>query len=96
LGVRYQSITPAAAQAYNLPVEWGVYVTDVVPNSPAANAGVQPGDILTQIGDIALSENQSYLNALFQHQPGDTVTIRLVRGPQTLMVQVTLGESTGN
>jgi 2-alkenal reductase len=95
LGIRYQSITPGVARAYNLPVEWGVYITDVISGSPADQAGLRPDDILTQIGETAIDENHSYLNSLFQYQPGDTVLLTLVRDRQPMQVQVTLGESTG-
>jgi serine protease Do len=95
LGIRYQSITPGVAQAYNLPVEWGVYVTDVATGSPAALAGIQPDDIITLIGDTAIDETHSYLNCLFQYQPGDKITISFLRDRQKMQVQVTLGESTG-
>jgi serine protease Do len=96
LGIRYQSITPGVARAYNLPVEWGVYITDVIPNSPAAQAGLQADDILTQIGDTALDENHSYLNTLFQYRPGDTVTLTFVHDRRQMQTQVTLGETTGS
>jgi 2-alkenal reductase len=95
LGIRYQSITPAVARAYGLPVPWGVYITAVVPDSPAAQAGLQADDILIQIGDQPIDENHSYINSLFQYRPGDTVTLTFVRGRQTLQTQVTLGESAG-
>lgn len=95
LGIRYQSITPGVARAYGLPVPWGVYITAVVPDSPAAQAGLQPDDILIQIGDQPIDENHSYINSLFQYRPGDTVTLTFVRGRQTLQTQVTLGESAG-
>jgi 2-alkenal reductase len=95
LGIRYQSITPGVAQAYNLPVEWGVYITDVISGSPAAQAGLRPDDILTHIGETAIDETHSYLNSLFQYQPGDTVMVTLVRDRQPMQAKVTLGESTG-
>jgi len=95
LGIRYQSITPGVARAYNLPVEWGVYVTDVVSGSPAHQAGLQPDDIITHIGDTAIDETHSYINTLFQFQPGDTVTVKFVRQRQGMQVQVKLGESSG-
>jgi 2-alkenal reductase len=95
LGIRYQSITPGVALAYNLPVEWGVYITNVAPDSPAAQAGLQPDDLLVQIGDTAIDETHSYLNSLFQYQPGDTVMVTFVRGTQRMQAEVTLGEATG-
>ena len=58
-------ITPNIAKAYDFPVEWGVYVTDVEPNSPAGRSNLQPGDIITKIGEIALDENHTFVIALF-------------------------------
>jgi S1-C subfamily serine protease len=84
------------AAFYNLPVQWGVYVTDVTSGSPAGKAGIQIGDIITRVGDTALDETHSYINALFQYKPGDTVTIEVNRNSKTLQMQVTLGESTSN
>jgi S1-C subfamily serine protease len=51
------------------------------------------GDIITQIGDISLDEDSSYVNALFVHQPGETVTLKVVRNTQRIELQVTLGET---
>jgi serine protease Do len=93
LGISYQSITPDIATAYNLPVQWGAYVTDVADNSPASQAQLQVGDIITSIGGVTLDETHSYINTLFAYKPGDQVTLELVRNGKSLQVQVTLGES---
>ena len=93
LGLQWQAITPNIARMYRLPVEWGVYVTDVVNGSPADQAGIQSGDIITQVGEFVLNESQSYINALFEYQPGDQVTIGLVRNGQLIEVQVVLNEA---
>ncbi len=93
LGVRYQAITPAIASRYNLPVQWGAYVTQVTAGSPAANAGLQRGDIIVSIGDQVIDEKRSYINVLFVYQPGDEVTLLVVRGGERLSLQVTLGEA---
>lgn len=93
LGIRWQAITPSIAIRYRLPAEWGVYVTDVTADSPASQAGIQQGDIITGIDDISLDDEHSYLNTLFLYQPGDQVTLLVVRGSKTLQLQVTLGES---
>ena len=89
IGIRYQSIDPATAQRYNLPAQWGVYVVAIDTNSPAANAGLQVGDIITQIGDYALSDTQPYLNALFHYVPGNTVTLKVARGSKTMELTLT-------
>ncbi len=93
LGINWQAISPYLARRYRLPVEWGVYVTGVEPGSPAEQAGLQPGDIIVQIGETALDETHSYINALFQYQPGDQVLLKLVRNGELMEMQVVLGES---
>ncbi|HEX2981400.1 MAG TPA: trypsin-like peptidase domain-containing protein [Anaerolineaceae bacterium] len=92
LGIRWNWITPDIAQMYNLPVEWGVYVGYVESGSPAAQAGLQEQDIITQIGDITLDENHPYTNALFNYSAGETVDLTVWRGNQPLTVSVKLGE----
>lgn len=93
LGIRWQPITPNIAAAYNLPVEWGVYVSSVIPGSPAAKTGLQQGDIIVKIGDTTLDEDHSFINALFNYQPGMTVALQIVRNGAHLDLQVTLGEA---
>jgi 2-alkenal reductase len=93
LGIRWQAINPYIAMRYDLPAQWGVYVTDVAANSPASQAGLQPGDIITRIGEVSIDETHSYFNALFQYQPGDMVTLRVVRNYREFEVEVRLGES---
>jgi len=93
MGISFQPINPGIAARYNLPAEWGVYITRVAANSPASQAGLQEGDIITQIGDVVLDETHSYVNALFEYKPGDQVALEVVRGTATLQVEVTLGEA---
>jgi 2-alkenal reductase len=92
LGVEWGLITPAIAQGNNLPVEWGVYLQAVGADTPAGRAGLQPGDILTRIGDQAIDENHRFVNVLMQYAPGQTVPVTLLRDGQTLTIEVTLGE----
>jgi len=93
LGISFQVITPDIAAAYNLPVQWGVYISKVATNSPASQADLQRGDILTGIGGVSLDEIHSYINILFTYKPGDPVTVEFVRNGKAQQVQVTLGES---
>jgi 2-alkenal reductase len=93
MGIRWQAITPYIAARYNLPVEWGVYLTEVFPEGPASQAGLEPGDIITRIGGVDLNESNSYINTLFKYNPGDPITVEFVRGRQVLQVELILGES---
>ena len=93
LGIRWQAITPRLSATYNLPVEWGIFVSEVMPGGPADLGGVLYGDIITQIGEISLDEDSSYVNALFSHSPGVSITLKVIRGVQEIDIQVLLGET---
>lgn len=93
LGIAFQPISPSIAQAYSLPVEWGAFVSRVAANSPASAANLQRGDIITKVGEVALDETHSYLNTLYAYKPGEKVKLTLMRGTQTIEVEVTLGEA---
>jgi S1-C subfamily serine protease len=73
-----------------------VYITEVASNSPASDAGLQQGDIITKVGDIALDETHSYVNSLFTFKPGDQITLNVMRNGKDTQVQITLGESKHN
>jgi serine protease Do len=93
LGISYQPITPRVAAVYRLPVQYGVYITDIYANSPASQAGLRVGDIITAIDNTSLDDTHEYLNTLFQYSAGDAVTLTVNRNGQSSQVQVTLGES---
>jgi 2-alkenal reductase len=93
LGISYQPITPRVAAVYRLPVQYGVYITDIYANSPASQAGLRVGDIITAIDTTNLDDTHEYLNTLFQYSAGDVVTLTVNRNGQSIQVQVTLGES---
>jgi 2-alkenal reductase len=92
LGISWESITPAVANINRLPVEWGVYITTVAEGSPAAAAGIRPGDILVQVGDVTLDGSHPFINTLWDYAVGETVPVTLVRGSEQLSVSVTLAE----
>jgi serine protease Do len=96
LGISFQPITPDIATAYHLPVQWGVYVTDVAANSPASQAGLRQGDIITSLGGVALDDTHSYINTLFTFKPGDEITVEYNRNGKTIQVQVTLARANSN
>jgi 2-alkenal reductase len=93
LGISFQPINPDIALRYNLPAQWGVYVTRISSGSPASQAGLLEGDIITKIGEVTLDETHSYVNTLFTFKPGDQINLEVVRGNDNVQVQVTLGEA---
>ncbi|MBW6472014.1 MAG: trypsin-like peptidase domain-containing protein [Anaerolineaceae bacterium] len=92
LGTSYQNVTPRIASWYKLPVNYGAYITGIDRNSPAENSGLRLGDIITKIGDVPIDEQQSFINALFEYEPNQQITIEFARENEFLSVDVVLGE----
>jgi 2-alkenal reductase len=93
LGIGFQPISPDIASTYNLPVQWGAYVTAVSSGSPAQAAGLRQGDIITAIGGVQIDETHSYINILFTFKPGQQVTVDFNRNGKSQQAQVTLATS---
>lgn len=91
-GVNARELYPELAAEYELPVEYGAYLTEVVPDSPADQAGIEIGDIVTTIGDLSINARRGFQEALYQFEPGDTVPVTLMRGEEKIEVEITLGE----
>jgi hypothetical protein len=71
-------------------VETGVKFSDVRPGSPAAKAGLKPGDILVQFGDKPIKNLYDFTDALRRGKPGDVVEVKVLRDGQPLAATVTL------
>lgn len=96
LGVNFIPITADTAKYYDLPVKKGAYVHNgskaaVVSNSPAARAGIKDKDIITKVGSIEVGDRGGVSSLVGEYAPGDTIRITILRGGQTLDVNVTLG-----
>ncbi len=92
LGIRSVSVTRSLAAYYNLPVDHGVYVREVIPGTPAAQAGIRQGDIITAIGGLTIDEDHPLINVLAHFETGQKVQVELNRNGRTLQVEVILGE----
>lgn len=74
------------------PVVAGLQVVGVTGGYPAAQAGVQPGDIIVQVDGEAVDSAQALGGALGRHRPGETVTLTLVRDNEQLRLKVPVAE----
>ena len=92
LGVNYETLTPRAATANNLPIDHGVVVTGVQAGSPAALAGIQRSDVITKINDQEINSDNPLMNVLFHFKVGDQVNVEVYRMSvsKTLTFTVTL------
>ena len=96
LGVRGEDVTPQIAEAYNLGAQSGVLIVGFAQSasgsSPAQQAGLREGDIITAVNGKTVSGNNDLASILLPLEPGAKVTITYVRGTSTNTVTVTLAE----
>lgn len=91
IGLTMQTVTAANALRNGLAVEEGAYVVEVAEGSPAAEAGIQVGDVITSIGGEQISSADGAILAVRSHDIGDTVEVVVMRGSQEMTFEVTLG-----
>ncbi|MBS1106555.1 MAG: degP, partial [Deltaproteobacteria bacterium] len=98
LGVTIQPFDRELAAYFHVPDETGVVVSGVTPRSPAADAGIQPGDVLTDFAGAAIEAEKEEDLGNFQRvvarvAPGESASIALLRGGARKKVRVTLAEA---
>lgn len=73
----------------------GMYVSDVAPEGAAALAGIESGDIILKIDNIAINDTSIFLEQIGRHRPGDTVEITVRRGERERTFSATLQNQEG-
>ncbi len=90
LGITYGMITPAIVEANKLNVKQGAYVSGVTDGGPAQTAGIRPGDVILTIDGVRLGETDSLRGVLLRYNPGDVVTVKVLRVDTEKEFRVTL------
>jgi S1-C subfamily serine protease len=98
IGIRYLRIDRNEADKRDLPVDYGALIWSdspdlpaIVPDSPAATAGLEEGDIITSINGKRIDASRSLEDILSEYQPGDRLTLMFLRNGTTRQVPLTLG-----
>jgi serine protease Do len=92
LGISLVTVTPAIVRNYDLNIDKGALIYYLNPGTPASNAGLRPGDVITVFDDIEIETADDVILAIRNHSIGDTVQIKFYRGSSLLIVSVTLIE----
>jgi serine protease Do len=93
LGVSGLSITREVASYYNLPVNKGVLIAEVMPSSPAEEAEIRRGDIIIGFGDKATNSIEDMVKEIQKRKIGEKARVLLLRGDEKWMADVTLGRT---
>jgi len=93
LGIGISTVNEFVASLFNLSVDKGVLVTNVVKDSPADKAGLEEGDIITIIDDKEIADTGELIKVINSSEVGQTVEITYWRGDTKEMASVTLAES---
>ena len=107
IGVTTQSLYPQLADRLGLETDTGALVTEVRDGSPAADAGIEAGkqeiqfqglrasaggDVIVAVDGDEIVGETDLPKLIAQHNPGDTVTLEIIRDGETQSVDVKLGE----
>jgi 2-alkenal reductase len=99
IGVRWEPVTPTLVSRLDLPVDYGVLVSKplvgdepaVIPDSPAAAAGVMEGDLIIAINEERIDAAHPLDDLLSRYRPDEALALSVLRDGQSITLRVTLG-----
>ncbi|MCL4490004.1 MAG: trypsin-like peptidase domain-containing protein [Chloroflexi bacterium] len=90
VGVTFQPLDQSTANSLGIDTTQGVMVTQVMADSPAAQAGLKEQDVILGLDADKIDQNHSLLSLLSKHNAGDTVTLSVVRDGKHMDVKLVL------
>jgi serine protease Do len=95
LGVELQTMDVTLAKAMGVPNAAGALVASVQPGAPAAEAGLEDGDVITTIAGTPVKDSTTLVRAVAKHDPGEKVAVVALRDGREKQFTVTLAERPG-
>jgi serine protease Do len=92
LGVLIQRIDPDLQKSYGLKDAEGALVSKVIPDSPAAKAGIQQGDVIVKFNDKPITHHSDLPVLVANVPPGKSVKLDIIRGGKAKSVEVMISE----
>ena len=89
LGIVVQNLTPEIARELGVKRDAGIVVTQVEPGSPAANAGIQTGDVIQQVNRKPVKNVEDFVQKVERATDKDNVLLLIQRGQNRLFAAVT-------
>ncbi|MGP1931388.1 MAG: Do family serine endopeptidase [Arsenophonus sp. ET-YP4-MAG3] len=90
LGIKGTEMTSDVAKALNIDAQKGAFVSEVIPNSTAAKAGIQPGDVLISINNKYINSFAELRAKIGTSEIGKKISIGLLRKGKPMVINVTL------
>jgi S1-C subfamily serine protease len=91
LGIVGQDVTPELSASENLGVDEGAYVVEVIEGTKAQEAGLQAGDVIISLNGTPIRSMDDLLLQVRRQDIGDTVTLEVSRGGETVEVGMEVG-----
>ena len=95
LGIMIRDINSDLMKKENLKVSEGAYVDSITANSAAGEAGIEPGDVVTQVDNTPILKSSELLEQIGRHRPGDEVSVTVNRKGKEMTYDVTLANQKG-
>ena len=95
LGVTIQDVNQALAESFGLKKPAGALVSSVANDSPAAKAGLQPGDVITRYNGMEVTSSSELPVLVARAAPGSIAKLDVLRNSETRQFNVTVGEAKG-
>ena len=92
VGIQPATLTAQIARQLGLSQNTGVVVLQVVSGSPAATAGLQPGDVITAFNGQNTSTAEEFIAKLRPVKPGDQIKLTVLRAGATQQIAVTVAD----
>jgi S1-C subfamily serine protease len=92
IGIAYNLLTPRLAASLSLPSDTqGIIISQILPNSPAAQSGLKVNDVITKVNAQQIDGTHPISSILLHTRPGDKVTLTIIRDGKQQTVDLTLG-----
>ena len=96
VGIAMNDVTPDNAKFFNTQDASGAIVAQVTPNSPASQAGIKQGDVITALNGEKVENSSALQVAVSELAPGTTISLDVLRNGNPTTVKLTIGSYNGD